>query len=70
MELSVVEQLLIYGLAQFNLEEDLEQAIFVMMKTDDMKEAMINWLASHLEATEEEIKAQAGKIIRKSKGML
>ena len=70
MKLSEVEKLLIYGLAQFEIEDGLQRAIFLLLDTDDMKEEMINWLATHLQATEEEIKAQAGKIIRKSEGML
>ena len=64
MKLTQTQKLLIYGLRQFPIAEEEQEAIFLFLHDDESKmQQMIDYLAANLEATSEEIMNKAGEII-------
>jgi hypothetical protein len=63
MALTLTQKLLIYGLTLFRLPEETQEAIFLVLNTEDEQLQMIAYLMKHPEATEQEILDHMGEII-------
>ena len=66
MELTTTQKLLIYGLKQFPITEENQEAVFLFLFKDEgkMKE-MIQFLAQNLDATEDQIMEKLEIILTK-----
>ena len=66
MELTITQKLLIYGLTLFPLEEQDQEAIFLVLKTQEQQEEMVAFLMLHPEASGQEVLNEMGRIIKKT----
>lgn len=67
MELTKTQRLLMYGLKQLNTSEEDMVLIMVSLQEEDEQLEMILYLASHLEATDQDILKKTCDIIEKRK---
>ena len=63
MTLTQTEKLLIYGLRQFQMSEQNQEAIFLFLREEADQLLMIYYLKTHPEATEQEILNESGRIL-------
>ncbi len=63
MELTKMQKLLIYGLTLFGLDEETQLSIFLLMQTAEQQAAMIVFLQTHENATEQQILKQVKQIL-------
>ena len=67
MELTQIEKLLIYGLSQFPLSEEDQEAIFLFLREEDDQLLMIHYLKTHLDATAQDIINESGRLLKQRK---
>ena len=68
-KLTKIQKLLIYGLKQYEVEEDDAVAIVYCMKEEDDQILMIDYLITHPQATHQEILNESGRILELRKTM-
>ena len=62
--LTKIERLLIYGLSQFPISEEDQEAIFLFLKEEDDKLLMIYYLKTHPDATPQDILNESGRLLK------
>ena len=67
MSLTQTEKLLIYGLSQFQISEEDQEAIFLYLREEEDQLLMIYYLQTHPKATEQEILNESGRILEQRK---
>ena len=67
MKLTQTEKLLIYGLHQFQISEQNQEAIFLFLREEDDQLLMIYYLKTHPSATEQDILNESGRILERRK---
>lgn len=67
MELTQTQKLLIYGLRQFPLPEEDQEAIFLFLEKEDDQLLMIHYLKTHPNASTQEILNESGRLLRQRK---
>ena len=68
MELTEIQKLLIRGLMFFPLTEKEREAIFLILESDEEKMMLMEYMAEHLNATAQELKNEAGRILKLTLG--
>ena len=66
MELTTTQKLLIYGLTQYPISEENQEAVYLFLYKDEEKmQEMIKFLALNLDATEDQIMEKLTNILTK-----
>ena len=66
MGLTRTQQLLIYGLTQYPISEENQEAVYLFLYKDEEKmQEMIRFLALNLDATEQQIMKELTAILKK-----
>ena len=68
-ELTKIQRLLLYGLKQFDMPTEDAAAISVYLEEEDDQLLMIAYLASHLDATHQEIMNEFGRLLKQRKNL-
>ena len=67
MQLTQTQKLLIYGLSQFSISEEDQEAIFLFLENEDDQLLMIHYLKTHPHATPQDILNESGRLLKQRK---
>ena len=66
-EFTKIQRGLLYGLKQFDMPSEEAAAIYAYLEEEDDQVLMIDYLASHLNATHQEIMNEFGRLLKQRK---